>query len=238
MATRQTWASALFVAGIVIALTAVIAAATKYPGPWGAPWFIACIIVAFGLLVGAVTLLFSARRATPLLTFGDPNPSTSRFAEMPGKPEAQFLRVEIENRPKTKSGHEDARNVSARLTFQSESFNGEILGRWSHLPSPANWSATHVASLIDIPVGNPFILDIACQMVTEADFYAYNDVSVVEGHKKYPLGKTANVTIEVRSPNARWAKAEYLLRAGKTGEAPHMERVARPKKWYRRSPGA
>ncbi len=31
MATKQAWASGLFVAGVVIAMTAIIAAATKYP---------------------------------------------------------------------------------------------------------------------------------------------------------------------------------------------------------------
>ena len=51
---KHTWASSLFVAAIVIAVTAVVAAASKYPGPWTAPWFLACMIVAFGLFVGAL----------------------------------------------------------------------------------------------------------------------------------------------------------------------------------------
>lgn len=86
MATRQTWASALFVAATVIALTAIIAAATKYPGPWG-----------------AAALLLSARRATPRLVIGALNPSTSYFEQAEGRPQVQ-------DRP-----CEDARNVSARL---------------------------------------------------------------------------------------------------------------------------
>jgi hypothetical protein len=236
VATKQAWASGLFVAGVVIAMTAIIAAATKYLGPWTAPWFFGCLVVAFGLLVGSGTFLVSGRRSKPLLVFGEFMPSSSCFVEEPGQPLAHFLRVEIENKPKCKTAYEDARNVSARLTFKSESFNGTIYGRWSHLPVPVNWSATHVASLIDIPVGTPYILDIACQMDAESDLYAYNDVSVLEGQTKYPLGASqAVVTIEVRSPNAGLTNAKYLLKAGDVGHPPHIERVVAPKKWYGRS---
>ncbi len=72
MDAKHTWSAGLFVAGVLIAVTAVVAAATKYPGPWKAPWFVACLIVAFGMLAGACVLLVSAQRSRPRLVFGEP----------------------------------------------------------------------------------------------------------------------------------------------------------------------
>jgi hypothetical protein len=69
---KHTWASALFVAAVVMAVTAFSDAATTNPRPWTAPWFLTCLFVAAGLLTGAMILLVGARQATPHLSFGQP----------------------------------------------------------------------------------------------------------------------------------------------------------------------